>query len=444
MNVFGFLKTGVVQEEQEGLQRSALNDNFRRGRILAAAAIAFETVYCIITIIAFALQADKRFNFFYYLGLYAIMVIMSVLFIIFINKTKNVYELPQKKLAYGERVVVLYITFFTVWGSAVTLLDQKLYGGLIAFMVNVIFCSVVFLLDAKSMAVPFAASVTMLAAGLPFFQSSADVLIGHYVNMSFFVAVTWIVSRMLYRTYCSDYQSKTGLKEANRILGEQISENKAIQARLSALNVLLEEMSLVDDLTKIPNRRGFRHFIETSFKYFSKGGIEVSIMVADIDCFKNYNDKYGHMQGDNVLVAVAKEIQSSVRDNQDFAARWGGEEFIIITYGDRDAWEIAEDIRVKVQDLNIPHGYSEVCGFVTISIGICRMAIGEKNDIHVAVDRADDAMYQAKIEGRNRVRVSDGRAFPGRELQDRGAPLCGSPAAQMGIAVTGADAANGK
>ena len=118
--------------------------------------------------------------------------------------------------------------------------------------------------------------------------------------------------------YCNDYNSKVLLKRANILLEEEIEENKRINIKLMKANLQLKEAALVDELTGIPNRRSFRNYIDTEFdKHVSKDSA-LSILMIDIDFFKQYNDNYGHEKGDRVLIEVANQINSVIRNPMEF------------------------------------------------------------------------------------------------------------------------------
>jgi diguanylate cyclase (GGDEF)-like protein len=163
----------------------------------------------------------------------------------------------------------------------------------------------------------------------------------------------------------------------------------------------LKELARTDPLTGLANRRAFVEAIEAEFRRFNRSGATAGVLMVDIDHFKQVNDLRGHDAGDQALAALAGVLQSSVR-NTDFPARFGGEEFVILLTevdGDR-ALEMAERIRRSVEPLA---NTSQSGDFhVTVSIGLTLFR-GDDPDWSAAVKRADEAMYQAKAGGRNRV-----------------------------------------
>lgn len=165
----------------------------------------------------------------------------------------------------------------------------------------------------------------------------------------------------------------------------------------------LESLAMTDGLTAIYNHRYFKAALEKEVKSALRHNRPLSLLIADVDWFKNYNDKNGHAQGDMALRRIAELLAASVRE-VDVAARYGGEEFAVIlpeTNG-ADAVKIAERIRRHVQDECIPFEEGQPNGDVTISIGVATLP-SVAGDAHSIIVAADKALYRAKEQGRNRV-----------------------------------------
>lgn len=178
------------------------------------------------------------------------------------------------------------------------------------------------------------------------------------------------------------------------------------ERNLQKANQKLEEMSFKDSLTNIPNRRLFEKYIEESWKNALASQYPLTFMMIDIDFFKLYNDTYGHLQGDDCLAEIAQILHSEVEKDGGFIARYGGEEFALIYENFDDeglAKQKADQLRELVQNLKIPHIESEICDYVTISIGIVHRIPDENESIQEFVQRGDQALYEAKENGKNRV-----------------------------------------
>lgn len=172
----------------------------------------------------------------------------------------------------------------------------------------------------------------------------------------------------------------------------------------------IKRQSVIDALTGIPNRRCFMDRVLTEFGRCRRDQYPLSILLGDIDNFKAYNDTYGHQAGDDCLRQVATAFRAALRRPADFCARYGGEEFVaILPQADREgAKVVAENIRDCVERLGIVHSRHQ-SGIVTISLGVATLAVNATDSHEELVRRADEALYRAKAEGRNRVvHSSDG------------------------------------
>jgi diguanylate cyclase (GGDEF)-like protein len=168
----------------------------------------------------------------------------------------------------------------------------------------------------------------------------------------------------------------------------------------------LEALTRVDALTGLANRRMMEEYLSFSLQENRRRGEPIAIIMMDVDYFKNYNDRYGHVLGDRCLMAIAQEIKRHCRRITDLAVRFGGEEFLLIMWNtdQEEASLLAEEIRKGVQALAIDHAYSSAATVVTLSLGIFTAIPGEEGqEAEWYVAQADKCLYQAKARGRNRV-----------------------------------------
>lgn len=168
---------------------------------------------------------------------------------------------------------------------------------------------------------------------------------------------------------------------------------------------MLENLSALDGLTNIPNRRRFDQVYAQEWSRAMRNNTTLSLVFIDIDHFKNYNDLYGHLVGDDCLRAVARSLQALLGRTADFLARFGGEEFVVLL-PDTDmlgCYHLAEKIRAGVEALHIEHRASPVADHVTISLGAVTCTDTTHCDRAILLEHADRLLYKAKNEGRNRV-----------------------------------------
>ena len=169
----------------------------------------------------------------------------------------------------------------------------------------------------------------------------------------------------------------------------------------------LREMSFVDGLTGLANRRYFDEVIKREWARAQRNKSVISLIMIDIDFFKPYNDTYGHQKGDTALIDVCKVILESIRRPGDIAARYGGEELaVILPYTEAEnVFSIAEKIRKNILAIEIPHEKSEVTNtnFLSISLGTSTMRPERDTEHTILIEKADKALYLAKHQGRNRA-----------------------------------------
>ncbi len=178
---------------------------------------------------------------------------------------------------------------------------------------------------------------------------------------------------------------------------------------ISRQRKLLEGLANLDGLTEMPNRRSFELSLEKEWRRCQRSGDVISLAMMDVDCFKQYNDNYGHTAGDEVLKKVARVLMGEARRPGDMAARFGGEEFVLLL-PETDASGasfLAEKIRVMIAELGITHDYSSAGNVITASLGgvtVFPSTGSVPQDMTIA---ADSMLYEAKRRGRNQVLWTD-------------------------------------
>ncbi|MFW6021040.1 MAG: diguanylate cyclase [Guyparkeria sp.] len=187
-----------------------------------------------------------------------------------------------------------------------------------------------------------------------------------------------------------------------------ITERVGILEELKRKNQLLDRLAVTDALTGLHNRRYFDEQLRLELKRSHREGLPLTLALCDIDHFKEYNDTYGHQAGDTALRLVAQAIARHCQRESDLCARYGGEEFIVLLPGtrQRDAAAILDNVRQAVADIGIDHRTSSTADFVTLSIGAVSFEddqLGGPISPEILVKRADDALYESKRNGRNRL-----------------------------------------
>jgi diguanylate cyclase (GGDEF)-like protein len=185
-----------------------------------------------------------------------------------------------------------------------------------------------------------------------------------------------------------------------------VTKSRLAEQKLAELNRRLEELARLDGLTGLTNRRAFDETLQNELRRSVRTKSPLSLFLVDVDRFKAFNDAYGHPAGDDCLKSIAGLLGKTLRRPADTAARYGGEEFVAILPDTslEGAFELAETLRGAVANLNLEHIGSEK-GIVTVSIGISTFdgAGGLASSAADLVKTADDALYEAKAAGRDKV-----------------------------------------
>lgn len=316
---------------------------------------------------------------FIYLGMYIFLLLFALCSAAFLIKKKKrtTFENSERKLL--NRYTLVFILVVMVWGVIIALLDQPVYGQIIAFVTNYVFCACLLLIRPRVFVTIQIIPLSLLFLLLPFFQKNSSVILGHYINLAALLIPLTISSFRSYRYFYDNV--------ANKIKEKEVSEK--------------------DELTNLYNRRKMNTFIEQEIRNGKKAVTSVGILMLDVDYFKKYNDFYGHLQGDAALRALGTVLREVSKEHDVFSARYGGEEFITIinSRSQDEVASIALEIKQKISELRIPHKTSEVSDLLTVSIGLYYSS-DMQTDVYELIKKADDALYEAKVKGRNQIASS--------------------------------------
>ena len=183
---------------------------------------------------------------------------------------------------------------------------------------------------------------------------------------------------------------------------------RATQRELELRNKELKRLSSEDGLTGVANRRMFNETLRTEWLRGIRSGKSLGLVLLDVDCFKLFNDHYGHQGGDGVLKQVAATLKHAAQRPADLAARYGGEEFVVLLPETEieGVLKVAERLRSEIEALGLEHKHSLVTDHVTISVGAAATLPAGDTTPEALIEAADQALYSAKKEGRNRVRTA--------------------------------------
>jgi len=232
---------------------------------------------------------------------------------------------------------------------------------------------------------------------------------------------TMFSSNILYGWLIADQYSSDRIWQPKEIsLLTEITTQLAIAIKQGLLHKQLSQLALLDSLTLVYNRRSFDRQLKREWGRHKRNPAPLSLIMCDVDCFKIYNDVYGHQQGDKCLQQIAKAISSALKRPGDVLSRYGGEEFVVTLpqTPQAGAFTVAETIRNAVKELKIPHHNSLVNSVVTLSLGIATTIPDAVDDTQLLIEAADLALYQAKERGRDCVAVYPESISRSKDRQD--------------------------
>lgn len=243
------------------------------------------------------------------------------------------------------------------------------------------------------------------ALGLPIFQCLLLADLFHIYAALFGIVYLYVVITLFDWQY-DVLADAINLRLTNHELVISLTN---INKQQEALNKRLEAISTVDSLTNLANRRYFDDALQRELLRAQRAKTSISLIMLDIDFFKQYNDEYGHLAGDNCMRLISTVLQENVKRPGDMAARYGGEEFCIIMpdTDQQGAIKLAEQIKKEVESLKIPHVKSGIADHVTVSMGTATTVPGPHFTPNTLINAADKALYTAKKDGRNLIRSSN-------------------------------------
>jgi diguanylate cyclase (GGDEF)-like protein len=293
---------------------------------------------------------------------------------------------------------------------------------------------------------PVLCSGLMAAASLAFILSSSHTALSHYYHVGFIVVIIYgnIVQRlrfwmavpfsllvlamhlggivvldhmpprllgpiviMVVATVVFTLMANYALERDERRHYLLTLREKALVQELAHTHARLMELSKVDSLTELANRGHFQDYLQQVWRRAAPDRTSLALLMVDVDHFKNYNDRYGHPAGDAALREVARVLGSNLRRPGDLVARYGGEEFVAVLpqASPETASQVAERVRQAVEGLQVRHEGSSTARVLTVSVGVAHGVAGNLASPEALLKQADQALYQAKREGRNRIRL---------------------------------------
>ncbi len=328
------------------------------------------------------------------LWLQIFLVICSSTFL-YLSSTNDAFTVPElqdrhEKLWYAYGIGLLF------YANIMFLLNWLQTGFVTAYIIGIFIFAVFFYYPSNASFFLFALNALFYFFCISFFspedaKTKSIYLANAWISGIIVTAAAWLFNRLLLDTQLRDFRNRKKIEQQAR--------------ELRNANDQLQRLALVDGLTQVSNRRFFDERLQQEWRRLARSGEALSIILCDVDFFKKYNDTYGHLAGDACLQQVAKAIQLAVKRPADVVARYGGEEFVVILpeTGAAGALHVADQILRQVSSLKIPHGSSEISEYVTVSVGVATTLPTPEVEPSELVKKADESLYNAKQNGRNRV-----------------------------------------
>ena len=376
----------LTKAQQREIQRAIKIQNYKRARMMFITMFLFEVMLVVLHDLP-ALRNEAEVSLWViqaYLVLH-ILIGLTVLagFLYALHIVKKDQAAPDYRPDIAAPVITALLISFL---SIITALDQIQTNQIIVFLVALIVPSVIVIIKPPWNYVMYAVPYSIFMLGMLLFQGNKNIMTAHMINGSVFFVCVLVISKLLYDNQVSHLIKNIKLEEANQ---------------------KLSYLSSHDPLTTLTNRLFFENHIYEVLPKQAHRDKSIILLLMDIDHFKQVNENPGHPTGDLVLQEFSEIILSNVREG-DIAARWGGEEFLVMLADSslEEGEKIAERLRKNVADKEFNTQQGDIR--VTISIGVAPMILTDGVlDFECSYQHVDKALYQAKEGGRNRVVVFD-------------------------------------
>lgn len=323
---------------------------------------------------------------------------VNILFVVAFTRMRGRSEQPGY-VRDSLRLTAAFMVCYVLLESIETIMEVEISGNIYRFLATFFVAAylpqlrrwqktALLFLFALAVEIGFA---LLISQGYPTSNRFQEIVGVFFVACVFLINISYTSNVRTFTLQQSLIRTNDKLRETNDKLGEA--------------NAQLEHLAVIDPLTQLSNRRAFDQYMQLIWKESSRAQGYVTIIMVDVDNFKQFNDRYGHQAGDDCLAAIAKTFRELFCRETDMAARYGGEEFIVLIAHARpdDAFVLAEKMCKNVEALHIPDASGEAGAFVTISAGIASEIPQKDERYETLIKKADDALYEAKTNGKNRV-----------------------------------------
>ena len=310
-----------------------------------------------------------------------------------IKLVKQIVSTNTKKLGILTNI---YIYTMLLFGALITISDITIFNNLMMYTLILLVASAYFVLTKQQLVRPMIFSSLIILVGLYVQTNSLNEFLVNTVYIAILIPIAYYVSRSF------NYSFEKTLQTQVKLLKE-MEERKKVMKQLRDANRQLKLQSSLDPLTKLHNRHAVNEYMSKLAEQAEHSTFMMASIMLDVDYFKQYNDTYGHITGDEALMKIGQVLLQIAEEYNIFTARWGGEEFMIVLTdaNEKTIQMICETIMYRVKQLNIKHETSLVSDVVTVSIGAHTVEVQDSADVFQSLNKADWALYDVKKSGRN-------------------------------------------
>lgn len=380
----------VPEPYRAGFEQQRLDSNVDRMYYLSIYIIAVQIVLNLINIIK--PSDSKPDGIMVYVALSMATLALGILFWVLLGlaRRSKIKTTPAKRIL-TNALLYLYIGIQLVF----TTLNILATGGVNSYIIAILIVGMFPILKPVSSILTITGAFAYVMVAMYLTRGISDswdtvMATDTWTNLIIITGMTICISLFIYDMYLSNYIQRVQLRDYNEEL---------LQA-----NDKLVVMANTDQMTGVSNRHALSQDLDLVWHTSALRNGRLAVAIVDIDFFKAYNDKFGHLEGDKCLQKVARSLRKSFRRAGDIVYRYGGEEFLIVyDASGGDALDLIENARKDVELLKIEHADTSVSPYVTISAGACVLSPSDRVTTDQALKIADDALYESKEQGRNRT-----------------------------------------
>ncbi len=321
-----------------------------------------------------------------YVICYILIIAINIFTLIYAFKHRRKQAISIEQTKNINAIIFLYVWITLLSSCYISNYDQQLHGQIVIYLVYAFLCSCVVIIPLRKTMIPILFCTILLSIAIIF--NSNFITYGQF-NLILLLLITVLTLSLNYLNY--------------RIMKQHLEQNQRLVEEKQVSKMLTKELraaAYTDELTNLSNRRGYLHhldYLQTQLP------CKMTVLMIDIDCFKKYNDYYGHAYGDIVLAKVASTLHDLCAGPNRFASRWGGEEFLVLlqNHTENEVHRFYKQFLNQINSYHIQHVASETADYLTFSIGGNSQTIIHVDDMNTCILHADEAQYMVKHSTKN-------------------------------------------